>query len=161
MANRTMAQKRIKLMRQKRAWANSLRGRGMMQPNRELIRMYADHARGLEDREFVDSMANALGPAIAARKEALKKQGEFEAWLPKDCNLRFAGPGPNIPGHQECMSYTNSRKDCFVVVHRDIKSGIERRSTTYSSKELLTMCWELDTIVWVYKAPIGAVSREL
>lgn len=147
--------------RMRRAWGKSFSRSKLLQPNRMMVSMYADHARGLEDKKFIDRVGTAMGPAIAKRLEALQKQGEFEAWLPKDCNLRFAGPGPNIPGHQECVSYTNSRKDCFVVVHRDIKSGIERRSTTYSSKELLTMCWELDTIVWVYKAPIGAVSREL
>lgn len=138
----------MKLRRQKRAWANNLRGRGMMQPNRDVIKQYALAARGLEDTEFVDRLAD---PIPVKNREALKQQGELEAWLPDGCDMRFRGPGVNNP-FQECFTYHNSQKNCFVVIHVDIAMGIERRSTTYSSKELLLMCWDMDTIVWVYKA---------
>lgn len=152
--NKNMEQKRMKMRRQKRAWANSLRGRGMQQPNRDVIQMYAKHARGLEDKEFVDRLADSLGPAIARRKEMLAQLGELHGWLPDGCHLSFNGPGPQTP-YQECRTYTNSRHDCFVVVHKDLKHGIERRSTTYSSKALLLMCWEGDAIMWVFKKSIA------
>lgn len=151
MANRNMQQKVLKMKRMRRAWANSLRGRGMMQPNRDVIKQYARAARGLEDKEFVDRLADSKGPFIGAKKEVLKQQGELEAWLPEGCNMRFLGPGPKTPW-QESFVYHNSRRDCFVVIHWDIQLGIERRSTTYSSKELLLMCWDMDAIQWVYKA---------
>jgi hypothetical protein len=137
----------IKLARQRRAWAKSLSRRGMMQPNRDVIKQYALAARGLQDEEFVDRVADTIK---VRNREALKIQGELEGWLPDSCNMRFSGPGPNNP-FQECFTYHNSRKDCFVVVHKDLTLGIERRSTTYSSKELLLMCWGMDAIQWVFK----------
>jgi len=155
MGNRVMAQKRLKLQRQRRAWAKSLGRKGLQQPNRDIIKMYKHHAKGLEDKDFVDRAADQLGPAIAKRKEALAKQGELEAWLPDGCDMKFQGPGPSSP-FQESWVYHNSRKDCFVVIHLDKYNGIERRSTTYSSKELLLMCWEGNAIQWVYKAAIAA-----
>lgn len=155
MANPVMAQKRLKMARMRRAYAKTFRPRNYQQPNRDMIKALNLAAQGLVDETFVDIEANAL-KIHEQKMRHLRKQATLENWLPKDCHLKTLGPGPQTP-FQESWTYCNSRKDCFVVVHLDKHNGIERRSTTYSSKELLLMCWEGDAIQWVYKNKIEVV----
>lgn len=159
-----MQQKTLKMKRQRRAWAKQFRQRGYMAPNREVIREYKHHAAGLEvDERTIDELIilqqikekhpNPGVPQMTsdARKAALKRQAELE----KDtgCEMRVLGPSGRDQ-LQESWIYFTSRRDCFVLVHRDLDIGIERRSTTFSSMELLTMCWERGAIPWVNKKPI-------
>lgn len=151
MANRTMQQKELKMRRQRRAWAKSLTRSGGKQPNRDVIKMYKHHARGLEDETFVDTVADLVAPF--ADKQKLKRQAELEAGMPPECTLRVLGP-TGRDQLQESWIYFNSRKTCFVLVHMDLEQRIELRSTTYSSKELLVMCWEGGRVDWVDKKSI-------
>jgi len=161
MANRVMAQKRLKMARQRRAWAKQYRQRSFMVPNREVIKEYKHHAAGLDvDERVIDELVilqqvkdKNPNPGIPrmtsdARKAALKRQAELE--VETHCELRVVGP-TGRDELQESWIYFTARKDCFVLVHRDLEQRIERRSTTYSSKELLTMCWEGGAIRWVNK----------
>jgi len=161
MANRVIAAKITKMKRMRRAWARSLVRKGGFNPNREVIKEYSLRARGLAvDETAADKIAAELlrkdgeGPLEKrippGRVEALQKQAELEAELPNACNMRVIGP-TGVDQLQESWIYFNSRKDCFVLVHRDLTEGIERKSTAYSSKELLLMCWEGDAILWVSK----------
>lgn len=156
MANRVMAQKSLKMVRMRRAYAKTFRPRNYQQPVRELVKTYVEHAQGLVDQTFVDVVGAELEKRKLIDREKVKQQSELETWLPKGCDMKFRGPGPSTP-FQESWTYHNSRKDCFVVIHLDKHNGIERRSTTYSSKELLLMCWDGDAIQWVYKQKITVV----
>lgn len=136
----------LKLQRQRRAWAKSLQRRGMMQPNRDVIKNYKLHARGLEDREFVDSIAREILPDYQ-RRVKLARQAQLEAGMPEGCDQRVLGPtGKDCL--QESWIYSNSQKNCFVLVHVDLTTRIERKSVPFSSKELLLMCWEGGAINW-------------
>lgn len=157
MGNRVMAAKALKDKRQRRAWAKSLGYKGGFTPNREVIKSYKLHARGLEDADFVDSVVNSVAPYLRGqrdKKEKLAAQGAIEAWLPDDCILKSTGPGPENQ-YERWLTYSNSRKDCLVVVHMDLHNGIERRSSTFSSRDYVMLAWELDAIKWVYKKPIA------
>lgn len=164
MANRTMQQKRLKMARQRRAWAKQYRQRSFMVPNREVIKEYKHHAKGLEvDERVIDELVilqqikdknpNPGIPRMTSeeRKAALKRQAELEA--DTGTELRIIGP-TGRDQLQESWIYFTSRKDCFVLVHRDLDLRIERRSVTFSSKELLIMCWERDAINWATKKRI-------
>lgn len=152
MANRNMQQKAMKMRRQKRAWAKSLQRRGLMQPNRDVIKEYKAHARGLEDKDFVDSVANEILPF--KNKEKLRRQAELEAGLPDNCDHRIIGP-TGRDALQESWIYFNSQKNCFVLVHVDLEESIERKSQTYSSLEMLMMVWEGGAIRWREKRVIA------
>ena len=136
----------LKLRRQKRAWAKSLQRRGMMQPNRDVIRNYKLHARGLEDVEFVDRIAAEILPDFK-RRQKLALQDKIEAGMPEGCDHRVVGPSGKDQ-LQESWIYSNSKRNCFVLVHVDLTTSIERKSVTYSSLDLLMMCWEGDAIRW-------------
>lgn len=135
-----------KLKRQRRAWAKSLQRRGMMQPNREVIKNYKEHARGLEDVEFVDRIATEIIPDFAKRQK-LAKQAQLEAALPDGCDQRVLGP-TGKDELQESWIYFNSQRNCFVLVHVDHTSRTERKSQPFSSLVLLEMCWEGGSIRW-------------
>lgn len=146
MANRAMQQKRAKMTRERRAWAKAYQKRAPKPPNREAIRHYASHVKGLKDDQFVDSPA----PEITVQQ---KQQALLELMLPDDVDLSFHGPTvPDI--YQETLIYFNSRKTKFVLVLRDLEQKIERVSTVYSSKELLMTCWGMDRVAWVGKREI-------
>lgn len=135
----------LKLQRQRRAWAKSLNRRGMMVPNREVIKNYKLHAKGLEDKEFVDRIADAILPH--RMKEKFRKQAELEAGLPEGCDHKVLGP-TGRDALQESWIYSNSQRNCFVLVHVDLETRIERNSPPYSSIELLMMFWEGGAIQW-------------
>lgn len=138
------------MVRQRRAWAKQLNRKGGFTPNREVIKNYKLHARGLEDRAFVDRIANEVAPL--KNKERLYKQAMQEAGLPDGCDNRVLGP-TGRDCLQESWIYSNSRRDCFVLVHIDMEQEIERKSPVFSSLELLMMCWEGGAIRWVSKKP--------
>lgn len=135
----------LKLQRQRRAWAKSLQRRGMQVPNREVIRNYKAHAKGLEDKEFVDRIADAILPH--KMKEKFRKQAELEAGLPEGCDHRVLGP-TGRDALQESWIYSNAQRNCFVLVHVDLETRIERKSMAFSSLELLMMRWEGGAINW-------------
>ncbi len=149
MANSVMAAKTVKMKRMRRAWARSLSHKGGFEPNREVIKEYALRARGLgEEGPIVDY---GIQPG---KLEALKRQAELEAELPNGCDNRVIGP-TGVDCLQESWIYFTSRKDCFVLVHRDLEQGIERKSVTFSTKELLIMVWEGGAIPWAEKKRIA------
>lgn len=163
MANRAMAAKRIKMAKERRAWAKQFSRRGYMQPNREIIKEYKNHAQGLGlDEQVIDQMviiiqkregvSNPHVPKMdgEGRKAALKRQAELEAVLPNGCDQRIVGPSGR-DCLQESWIYFNSQRNCFVLVHVDLTTCTERRSTTYSSLELLMMCWQGDAVRWMKK----------
>lgn len=139
----------LKLQRQKRAWAKSLQRRGMMQPNRDVIKNYKLHARGLEDREFVDRVAAEVLPDFK-RRQKLYQQAKIEAGLPEGCDHRVLGP-TGKDNLQESWIYSNSQRNCFVLVHIDWEQEIERKSMAFLSIDNLMMCWEAGAIKWVEK----------
>ena len=140
MANRTMQAKRLKMARERRAWAKAYQRRTPKPPNREAIQHYAAHAKGLEDNQFVDSAP----PALTLKQ---KQQALLELLLPDDVNMHVRGPTePDI--FQESLIYFNARKTKFVLVLRDLEQRIERVSYVFSSKELLITCWEMDRVNW-------------
>jgi len=156
-----MAAKALKMKRMRRAWARPLAHSGGKQPNRMVIQQYKHHAKGLEDAEFVDRVASAILPhnVVLQHRQQLYKQAQLEAGLPDGVDLRVLGPtGRDI--YQESWIYFNSQKTCFVLVHRDLNKCIERKSTTYSSKELLLICWEGDRVAWVEKKAILGEENE-
>jgi hypothetical protein len=142
----------IKHGKQRRAWAKSLQRRGMMQPNREVIRNYKDHARGLEDREFVDRVAAEVIPDFK-RRQQLYRQAQIEAGLPEGCDQRVLGP-TGKDALQESWIYSNAQRNCFVLVHTDWEQEIERKSMAFLSIEVLMMCWEGGAINWVDKRKV-------
>lgn len=146
MANRTMQQKTMKMQRQRRAWAKSLQRRGMMVPNRDVIKNYKHHARGLEDAEFVDRIAEEIIPDFK-RREKLFQQAVKEAGLPEGCDQRVLGP-TGKDNLQESWIYSNSQRNCFVLVHVDLETRIERKSMAFLTLELLMMEWEGGAIRW-------------
>ncbi len=147
MANRTMQQKRLKMARERRAWAKAYQRRTPKPPNREAIQHYATHARGLEDNQFVDSPP----PKISVKQ---KQQALLELMMPVDCDMSVRGPtNPDI--FQESLIYFNPTKTKFVLVIKDLEQRIEHISIVFSSKELLIMCWEMDRVVWVGNRSIG------
>ncbi len=147
MANRAMQQKRLKMARERRAWAKAYQRRTPKPPNREAIQHYAAHARGLEDNQFVDSPP----PKITAKQ---KQQALLELMMPTDCDMSVRGPTtPDI--FQESLIYFNPTKTKFVLVIKDLEQRIERISIVFSSKELLIMCWEMDRVNWVGRRSIG------
>lgn len=135
------------MARERRAWSKQYQSRAPKPPNREAIRHYKDHAKGLADNQFVDSPP----PRITLAK---KEQAELELWLPEGCDQRVLGPSGRDQ-LQESWIYSNSQKNCFVLVHVDRTTSIERRSTTYSSIDLLMMYWGGDAIRWVEKRNIN------
>lgn len=146
MANPVMKAKRLKMARERRAWAKAYQKRAPKPPNREAIRHYADHVRGLEDNQFVDSPP----PVIPPKK---REQALLELMLPDDVDLSVRGP--TVPDmYQETLIYFNAKKTKFVLVLRDLENKIERVSTVYSSKELLVMCWGMDRVYWVGRRPV-------
>lgn len=149
MANRNMQQKKLKMARQRRAWFNNLRGRGLKVPNRDVIKEYKHHAQGLADVEFADRVASEIIPDFEKRKK-LALQAQQEAALPSGCDNRVLGP-TGKDNLQESWIYSNARRDCFVLIHVDLEQSIERTSQTYSTLELLMMCWEGGAIKWVQK----------
>lgn len=147
MANRAMQQKRLKMARERRAWARAYQRRTPKPPNREAIQHYAAHARGLEDNQFVDSPP----PKISAKQ---KQQALLELMMPVDCDMSVRGPtAPDI--FQESLIYFNPTKTKFVLVIKDLEQRTERISIVFSSKELLIMCWEMDRVCWVGNRSIG------
>ena len=146
MANRTMQQKTFKMQRQRRAWAKSLQRRGMMVPNRDVIKNYKEHARGLADAEFVDRIAEEIIPDFK-RREKLYQQAVIEAGLPEGCTQRVLGP-TGKDNLQESWIYSNSQKNCFVLVHVDLETRIERKSMAFLTLELLMMEWAGGAIRW-------------
>lgn len=164
MANRTMQQKRLKMARQRRAWAKQYRQRSFMVPNREVIKEYKHHAKGLEvDERVIDELIilqqikdknpNPGIPQMVSeeRKAALRRQAELE--METNTDLRVLGP-TGRDALQESWIYFNSQKTCFVLQHIDKIDGIERKSVTYSSRELLMMCWEGGQVRWNNKKRI-------
>lgn len=135
----------LKAKRQRRAWAKSLARRGMQVPNREVIKNYKLHAQGLEDKEFVDRIADAIIPHQL--KEKFRKQAELEAGLPEGCDHRVLGP-TGRDNLQESWIYSNAQRNCFVLVHVDLETRIERKSMSFSSLELLMIEWEGGAIRW-------------
>jgi hypothetical protein len=147
MANRAMQAKRLKMARERRAWAKAYQRRTPKPPNREAIQHYAAHARGLEDNQFVDSPP----PKISAKQ---KQQALLELMMPIDCDMSVRGPTvPDI--FQESLIYFNPTKTKFVLVIKDLEQKLERISIVFSSKELLIMCWEMDRVCWIGNRSIG------
>lgn len=179
MANRVMEQKRMKIKRMRRAWAKPLSRKSGMNPNRIVLNEYKERAKGLaiderdadmiaaelifrEDMGFSKKLSRSLAQAGAfprekqtphGRIEALRRQGELEAVMPDGCDLRIRGPGPSNC-YQESFIYFNAQKTCWLVLHRDLRKRIQRRSITYSSKELLLMLWNMDKTTWVERISI-------
>ena len=167
MANRTMEVKRIKLKRQRRAWAKNYRQRNFRVPNREVIKEYKHHANGIPvDEAAIDAFIildqikhNHPNPGVpkmdgVGRKAALKRQAELESKLPDGCDLRFTGP--SVPDmYQETFIYFNARRTKFVLVLRDLEHKIERMSYVFSSKETLVFAWEQDMVRWENQKPIA------
>lgn len=148
------------MVRMRRAYARTFRRSNGGSPNREVIKEYQIRARGLELGADTDTICEALLPgkieiAEKQRKLAqLKRQAELEAMMPVDCGMSVRGPTtPDI--YQESLIYFNPTKTKFVLVLRDLEQRIERVSIVFSSKELLTMSWELDRVIWVGRCPIS------
>lgn len=146
MANRTMAAKRLKMKRQRRAWAIPLSRSSGRNPNRIVINEYKQRARGLE---LSDDISDSIIQQFAhthERRQALKRQASFELELGDA--LRFRGPGPNTD-QEESWIYFNPQKTAFFILHRDKKLKIERKSITFSSKEVLLFKWAKSKVTWV------------
>lgn len=148
MANRVMAQKALKLKRQRRAWNKYGNMKSGIQPSRIVLEEYKQRARGLAfDKSIADKIALGFKGITPARLEAIKRQAEEEARLPEDVTLCFKGPGPcNV--YQESWIWTNSKRTVWLVVHKDFKRRVQRTSIIYSSKEVLVIKWEMGKITW-------------
>lgn len=161
MGNRVMAAKRMKMARQRRAWAKDYQRRGFMAPNREVIKEYKERAKGLAvfedaaDRLLSELVSPGKKEILASQREkyAVLRQAQLEAHLPLECEQRVRGPGPQH-ARLESFIYFNSRKTQFVLVHRDLNEGIERVSQPYPNKDLLLMSWEGDSVLWKVKSKI-------
>ena len=134
------------MVRQRRAWFNDLRGRGLKVPNRDVIKEYKHHAKGLEDAEFVDTIATEILPDFQ-RRQKLYRQAQLEAGMPDNCDQRVLGP-TGKDNTQESWIYSNSQKNCFVLIHVDLIECIERKSMTFASLDTLMLEWEGGAIRW-------------
>lgn len=146
MGNRVIAAKRAKMKRERRAWAIPLSYSGGQSPNRIVIQEYKQRARGLQ---LTDDISESIIQKLChdeARKDALKRQAEFELEL-GDAR-RYSGPGPNN-NLEESWVYYNPTKTVFFILHRDKRLGIERRSVGYSCKEVLYTRWTQGKVTWV------------
>lgn len=146
MGNRVIAAKRLKMKRQRRAWAISLSRSGGRTPNRIVINEYKQRARGLMLTDDVSESVIQKFCHDNNKREALKRQATFELELGDA--LRYRGPGPNTD-QEESWVYFNPQKTAFFILHRDKKLGIERKSITFSSKEILYFRWTTGKVRWV------------
>lgn len=146
MANRTMAAKRLKMKRQRRAWAVPLSRSSGMNPNRIVINEYKDRARGLMLEDDISDSVIQKHAHSMQHSAALKRQAELELKL--DTQLRFRGPGP-CNNLEESWVYFNSQQTVYCIVHTDKKLGIARRSIAYSCKEILITKWNMRKTTWV------------
>jgi hypothetical protein len=145
MANRVMEQKRIKIRRQRRAWAVSFERSGMKTPNRVVINEYKQRAKGLMlDDDISESIIQKFAHD-ERRRVALEHQAKMELLIEE--GLRFKGPGPDNK-YEESWVYFNSQRTSFFVIHRDKSLGIERRSILYSCKEILITKWNMGKVTW-------------
>lgn len=146
MGNRVLAAKKRKMQRQRRAWAIPLSRSGGQTPNRIVINEYKHRARGLTlDDDISESVIQKLCHDHKKR-EALKRQASFELELGDA--LRYRGPGPNNE-QEESWVYFNPQKTGFFILHKDKKLNIERKSVTFSSKEVLYFKWTKGKVRWV------------
>lgn len=146
MGNRVIAAKRMKMKRQRRAWAIPLSRNGGQTPNRIVINEYKNRARGLMIEDDISESIIQKLCHDTQKKEALKRQASFELELGDA--LRYRGPGPNNE-QEESWVYFNSQKTGFFILHKDKKLGIERKSITFSSKEVLYFKWAKGKVTWV------------
>src|ERR1700735_2213535 len=151
MGNRVIEAKRIKIKRMRRAWARPLARSSGMNPNRIVINEYKDRAKGLMLEDDISDSVIQKHAHNLERAAALKRQAELE--LAFDAQLRFRGPGP-CNNFEESWVYYNSQQTVYFIVHKDKRLGIERRSITYSSKDVLVMQWNMYKTTWVELRPL-------
>ncbi len=145
MGNRVLAAKRLKMQRQRRAWAIPLSRSSGQNPNRIVINEYKSRARGLGSDDVSESIIQKFCHDNQKR-EALKRQAEFEVLLGDA--LRYKGPGPSN-NQEESWVYFNPSKTAYFILHKDKKLKIERRSISYSCKEVLYAKWGMGRVTWV------------
>ena len=160
MPARWIEQKKLKMVRMRRAWAKPLERKSGIRPNRIVINEYKERAKGLaiDEKEADKTAAALLGEREGfkgvppGKVEALKRQGELEAIL-DDATFRIRGPGPSNH-YQESFIYFNSKKTVWRVLHRDLRRKVESLSIVYTTQEALRLRWEMDKITWIEYRPI-------
>lgn len=146
MGNRVIAAKRLKMKRQRRAWAIPLSRKGGQTPNRIVINEYKERARGLMIEDDISEHIVTKFVRSEEKRAALKRQAEFELLLGDA--LRYKGPGPSN-NQEESWVYFNPSKTAYFILHLDKKLRIERRSVAYSCKEILYTKWAMGKVTWV------------
>lgn len=146
MGNRVIEAKRLKMKRQRRAWAIPLSRAGGQCPNRIVINEYKQRARGLQLTDDISESVITKYCRDHRRQEALKRQAHYE--LEFGDVRRYSGPGP-CNNHEESWVYYNPSKTAFFILHRDKKLKIERKSITYACKETLYTRWTQRKVTWV------------
>lgn len=155
MGNRVMAAKRLKMKRMRRAWATPLSRASGCNPNRIVINEYKQRARGLMlDDDISESIIQKFCHE-ADRREALARQAKYELELGNA--MRFRGPGP-CNNYEESWIYFNSSKSAFFILHLDKKIGIQRKSISYSCKEILITKWNMGKVTWVEIEDLPALT---
>lgn len=71
--------------------------------------------------------------------------------------MRFRGPGP-CNNYEESWIYFNSSRSAFFILHLDKKIGIQRKSISYSCKEILITKWNMGKVTWVEIEDLPALT---
>jgi hypothetical protein len=138
MANRTMQQKRVKMRRERRAWAKSYSMPKYIVANRGVLGEYKQRAKGLgkdvSDLEWALDVARR-GKEVLALPANLQEQKLFFTIL-DNCWHRT-------------VCFFNSQHTCFVLSHTDKRRGVIKRSIEYASKDRALQVWHMSKVVWI------------
>jgi hypothetical protein len=133
MANRTMQQKRLKMRRQRRAWAKSYSMPKHIVANRSVLGEYKQRAKGLSIETSTDYVLRQM--EVLTLPDNLKEQKLFFVIL-DNCWHRV-------------VCFFDSRKTCFVLSHTDKRKQLVHRSIEYASKDRALQVWHMNKVIWI------------
>ena len=151
MANRVMAQKRMKMKRQRRAWARAYSMSSGITPNRGVLQEYKERACGLGISEFgVDELIRTFYGREPVQGVSAGKH-EVELLLKK---LKKSVPQMlffmiHDDNYQKSICWFNASKTCYVISHTDKKKNVTKTSLEYGSKERALSQYDCGKTVWV------------
>lgn len=158
MANRTMQQKRMKMRRERRAWAKPYSRPSGIIPNKGVLKEYKERAAGLGISEYEqdllvqkhykrDPIASVPAGESKEVKAALRRLKEQ---LPE---MQFFNILDNSSYRLRC--YFNSDKTCYVLVFKNKEKNIEYRSIEYASRQRVMYVWEKNKVTWISTKRLG------
>jgi hypothetical protein len=150
MANRTMAGKMIKLIKQRRK-APRPTIPAAITPNRGVLQQYKMSAAGLgvPEHEIDDWIKRLYGREVfkgtpSGRAEVIRLATDMLMHVPTD---RFVEIIDNC--YQRALLWFNVTHDQWVITHTDKRRCMFRRSIVYPSKDVAMAWYERGRVTWV------------